>query len=58
MLYLMQLACILFFGMWDTNDWKKKTSNEIVNHVLANAGNGNIVLMHTTANSNSAKSPS
>ena len=39
----------------DTNDWKKKTSNEIVNHVLANAGNGNIVLMHTTANSNSAK---
>ena len=39
----------------DTNDWKKKTSNEIVNHVLANAGSGNIVLMHTTANSNSAK---
>jgi Predicted xylanase/chitin deacetylase len=39
----------------DTNDWKKKTSNEIVNHVLANAGNGNIVLMHTIPNSNSAK---
>ena len=43
--------------MWnvDTNDWKRKTSTELVNHVLSNAGNGNIVLMHTTPSSNSAK---
>lgn len=43
--------------MWnvDTNDWKGKTSSELVSHVLANAGNGNIVLMHTTPKSNSAK---
>lgn len=43
--------------MWnvDTNDWKKKSSSDLINHVLNNAGNGNIVLMHTTPSSNSAK---
>ena len=39
----------------DTNDWKNKSSDEIASHVLKNSGNGNIVLMHTIPNSNSAK---
>ena len=39
----------------DTNDWKGKSPKELTNHVLSNAGNGNIVLMHTTKSSNSYK---
>lgn len=36
----------------DTNDWRGKTTSQLINHVLSHAGNGNIVLMHTTKNSN------
>lgn len=39
--------------LWDvdTNDWRGKTAAQITQHVLQNAGNGSIVLMHTTKNS-------
>lgn len=39
--------------LWDvdTNDWRGKSAAEITRHVLQNAGNGSIVLMHTTKNS-------
>lgn len=39
----------------DTNDWQGKTPSQLVRHVLSHAGNGNIVLMHTTSSSNSYK---
>lgn len=35
----------------DTNDWRGKSSSQLVNHVLNHASNGSIVLMHTTKNS-------
>lgn len=35
----------------DTNDWRGKSSSQLINHVLNNASNGSIVLMHTTKNS-------
>ncbi len=43
--------------MWsiDTNDWRKKSASDITSHVLANAGNGKIVLMHTLPNLNTVK---
>lgn len=41
--------------MWnvDTEDWKGKTPSQLTKHVISNAGNGNIVLMHTSSSSNS-----
>ena len=44
--------------MWsiDTNDWKKISSDSIRRHVVSNAGNGKIVLMHTLPGLNTAAS--
>ena len=47
----------LYVVMWtiDTLDWKSLSASEISNKVLSNAGNGKIVLMHTTKHVNSDK---
>lgn len=47
----------LYVVMWsiDTLDWKGTSATKISNSVLSNAGNGKIVLMHTTKNVNTDK---
>lgn len=44
--------------MWsiDTNDWRKISADSIRRHVVSNAGNGRIVLMHTLPGLNTAAS--